>query len=165
MQVGDLPAIDAVWQSALEAQDQDALEWHDDAQLVQLRISCSLFGSGFRVQPSYFSAEAQAILAADTRESQPVNFDPEQVESLSLETISFDRVYRALLEADFTDDLSLDPSTGVDIRINSEQAPFGPSDTPEGALIAHVSVEQAGQIKDVFIDEQSGEIYTYEPPA
>jgi hypothetical protein len=165
MLIDDLTAIDAVWQGQLEEPEKEALEWHDDAQLVQLRVSCSLFGSGFRMQPSYFSAQAQAILAADTRESRPVNFDPEQVETLPLESISFERIYQALIEADFTDDLRLDPSTGVDIRINSEQAPFGPSATPVGALIAHVSVEQAGQIKDLFIDEQTGEIYSYETPA
>jgi hypothetical protein len=164
MLIEDLPAIDAVWQGQLDEPDKDALEWHDDAQLVQLRVACSLFGSGFRMQPSYFSAEAQAILAADTRESQPVNFDPAKVESLPLESISFERIYQALLDADFTDDLRLDPSTGVDIRINSEQAPFGPAEAPVGALIAHVSIEQAGQIKDLFIDEQTGEIFAYETP-
>jgi hypothetical protein len=36
---------------------------------------------------------------------------------------------------------------------------------PEGALVAHVSVEQAGMIKDLFIDERTGEIYRYESPA
>lgn len=164
MLVGDIPAIDAIWQNKLEAPDKEALEWHDDAQLVQLRVSCALFGNGFRVQPSYFSAQAQAILAADTRESQPVNLDPAQVESLSLEAISFEHIYRALLEADYTDDLRLDPSTGVDIRINSEQAPFGPSDAPVGAQVAHVSIEVAGQIKDLFIDGQTGEIFAYDVP-
>jgi hypothetical protein len=165
MLIEDLASIDTVWQSQLEAPSKEALVWHDDSQLVQLRVSCALFGPGFRVQPSYFSAQAQAILAADTRESQPVNLDPELVESLPLDSISFQRIYDALIEADFTDDLAIDPSTGVDIRINSKQAPFGPAAVPLGALVAHVSIEHAGQIKDVFIDEQTGETYAYESPA
>ncbi|MCA9860807.1 MAG: hypothetical protein KC438_13855, partial [Thermomicrobiales bacterium] len=129
-----------------------------------LRVSCALFGPGFRVQPSYFSAQAQAILAADTLESQPVDLDPDGVDSLAIDAISFGRIYDALIEADFTEDLRLDPSTGIDIRINSEQSPFGPDSVPDGAMVAHISIEQAGQIKDLFIDEQTGEIYRYETP-
>ena len=165
MLVGDIPAIDGVWQGQLDTPDREATEWHDDAQLVQMRVSCALFGSGFRLQPSYFSSQAQAILAADTRESRPVNLDPENVQSLPLDSISFQRIYDALIEADYTGDLALDPSTGIDIRINSEQAPFGPSTVPQDTLIAHVSIEQAGMIRDLFIDEQTGKIYTYESPA
>lgn len=164
MLIGDIPRIDAVWRGQLDEPDSEALQWHDDAQLVQLRVSCSLFGSGFRMQPSYFSSQAQAILAADTRESAPVDLDPEKVEELPLDSISFQRIYEALIGADYTDDLALDPSTGVDIRINSEQAPFGPAGTPDGALIAHVSILHAGQIKDLFINEETGEIYTYQSP-
>jgi hypothetical protein len=164
MTIGDIPGIDAVWQGQLDAPDAEALQWHDDAQLVQLRVSCALFGSGFRLQPSYFSAQAQAILAADTRESQPVNLNPENVQALPLESISFQRIYEALIEADYTDDLALDPSTGIDIRINSEQAQFGPTTVPPGALVAHVSIEHAGVIKDLFINEETGEIYTYQSP-
>ena len=165
MLVGDIASIDPVWRSQLEAPSEQAMEWHDDAQLVQLRVSCALFGTGFRVQPSYFSAQAQALLAADTGESRPVNLDPSLVDSLPVDSIDFGRIYAALIEADFTDDLRLDPSTGVDVRINSDQAPFGPDTTPKGALVAHVSVEQAGVIKDLFIDEQTGEIYRFESPA
>lgn len=165
MLVSDLPRIDPVWEVELEASDRQATTWHDDAQLVHLRVSCDLFEPGFRMQPTYFSAQAQAMLAADTGESIPVNLDPDDVESLSLDAISFERIYRALIDADFTDDLRLDPSTGVDIRINSEQSRFGPPSAPLGAVIAHVSVEQSGVIKDVFVDEQTGEIYMYSVPA
>lgn len=165
MRLEDIPAIDAVWRAQLDAPDKQALQWHDDAQLVQLRVSCALFGPGFRMQPSYFSSQAQALLAADTRESRPVNLDPETVQSLPLDSISFQRIYEALIEADYTDDLELDPSTGIDIRINSAQSQFGPSTAPLDALIAHVSIEQAGVIKDLFIDEQTGDIYTYDTPA
>lgn len=164
-QIGDLPAIDPVWLGQLDTFDKEAIAWHDDAELVQLRVSCALFGPGFRLQPSYYSAQAQAMFAADTRESHPVNLDPGRVEPLPLESVSFQRVHGALIEADFTDDLALDPSTGVDVRISSQQAPFGPADVPAGALIAHVSVEQAGLIKDLFVDEQTGNIYTYQSPA
>ncbi len=164
MLVSDVASIDVVWRDQLEEPTDKALEWHDDAQLVQLRVSCALFGAGFRLQPSFFSAQAQALLAADTGESQPVNLDPSLVDSLPIDAIDFGRIYDALIEADFTDDLRLDPSTGIDVRINSEQAPFGPDTVPDGAMVAHVSIEQSGQIKDIFVDEQTGEIYRFESP-
>ncbi len=165
MQVSDVAAIDAVWRDQLEEPADLATAWHDDAQLVQLRVSCALFGAGFRLQPSFFSAQAQALFAADTGETQPVNLDPALVDSLPVDSIDFGRIADALMEADFTGDLRIDPSTGIDVRINSEQAPFGPSTVPVGAMVAHVSVEQSGQIKDIFVDEQTGEIYRFESPA
>lgn len=164
LRIEDIPAIDAVWQDQLKVPNLDALDWHGDAQLVQLRIACALFGSGFRVQPSYFSAQAQAVFAQDTRESQPVNLDPAKVESLPLDAISFQTIYDALIGADFTEGLALDPSTGIELRVNSEQSPYGPSNIPIGALVAHVSIEQSGQIKDLFIDLRTGKIYTFGSP-
>ena len=164
MRVGDVPAIDAWWRGKLDVPNADALEWHNDAQLVQLRVSCALFGSGFRLQPSYFSAQAQAILTEDTRESHPVNLDPEKIEALSADAISFAAIYDALVQADYSDDLEFDPSTGIDIRINSDETPFGPSSIPKGVLVAHLSIVRSGQIKDLFIDLQSGKIHTYESP-
>lgn len=164
MRVGDVPAIDAVWRAKLEEPNADALEWHNDAQLVQLRISCALFGPGFRLQPSYFSAQAQAILAEDTRESLPVNLEPEKVESLPVDEISFAAIYDALIKADYTDDLEFDPSTGIDIRVNSNETPFGPGTIPKGVLVAHVSIARSGQIRDLFIDLQSGKVHSYESP-
>lgn len=164
MRIGDVPAIDAVWRAQLEAPSEDALEWHGDAQLVQLRISCALFGPGFRLQPSYFSAQAQAILAEDTRESRPVDLDPEKVQPLPLDAISFTAIYDALIQANFTDDLVFDPSTGIDIRLNSAQSPFGPSSIPVDTLVAHISIAQSGQIKDLFIDMQTGKVYAFEKP-
>lgn len=165
MLVSDVAAIDAVWRDQLEEPSDLALAWHDDAQLMQLRVSCALFGSGFRLQPSYFSAQAQALFAADTGETQPVNLDPALVESLPTDSIDFGRIADSLIQADFTGELRIDPSTGIDVRINSEQAPFGPEIVPEGAMVAHVSVEQSGQIKDIFVDQQTGEIYRFESPA
>jgi hypothetical protein len=165
MLVGDLVEIDAAWPDAINIPIQRAASWHDDAQLVYFRVSCALFEPGFRLQLTFYSGQAQALLATDTGESVPVNLDPNSVQSLDVESLSFAMIRQSLLDADFTDDLELDPSTGVDIRINSEESPFGPDSAPLGSTLAHVSIHQSGRLVDLFIDTKTGDIYRYTLPA
>jgi hypothetical protein len=165
MLVGDLPKIDDAWPDAINLPVERAASWHDDAQLVYFRVSCALFESGFRLQVTFYSGQAQALFATDTGETVPVNLDPNLVQSLDVDSLSFALIRQALLDADFTDDLRLDPSTGVDIRINSEESRFGPDSAPLGSTLAHVSIQQSGRTTDLFVDTATGDIYRYASPA
>jgi hypothetical protein len=163
--IADLAHVDDRWSSGLEEANDRALEWHEDSRLVEFRVSCGLFEPGFRWQATYFSAEAQALFAADTRESSPIDVDPEALPTLDLSGVSFAQLREALLSVDYADDNELEPSTGVDIRVNSTGLPFGPPEAPIGSTIAHVSIEHRGEIKDLFITTETSEIFQFSSPS
>jgi hypothetical protein len=162
--VSDLPAMDAGWADGLAHGMEKAQRWHTDARLIELRVNCGLFEPGFRWQTSFYSAEAQGIHSTDTGESVPVSFEPDQISTLDLSPLSFAQLRDVLLREGFTDDMVLNPATGVDLRTNDEMVRFGPPDAPIGRTLAHISVNRRGEIKDVFIDIETGDVYRFEMP-
>lgn len=165
LQIQDLSAIDGLWGPGLEAAYQIALDWHDDSRLVGFRVTCELFEPGFRWQATYYSAEAQALYSTDTRESRPIDLEPDEIPSLDVSNLSFHDIRETLLSYDYPGDTVLQPSTGVDVRVNTASMPFGPPETPTFQTIAHVSLEFRGEVKDLFIDTESGEIFQFASPA
>jgi hypothetical protein len=163
--IADLPEIDGRWGPGLEAAYAEAAAWHEDSRLIEFRVSCALFEPGFRWQATYYSAEAQAFFATDTQESSPVDLDPEEIPSPDVSNLSFAALREALLSYDFPDDTELRSSSGVDIRVNSGAMPFGPPETPLGATIAHVSIEFRGEVKDLFVDTATSELFQFASPA
>jgi hypothetical protein len=162
--VADLPAMDAGWADGIAQGTEKAQGWHQDARLVELRVNCGLFEPGFRWQTSFYSAEAQAIHSTDTGESVPVSFEPDQISTLDLSPLSFAQLREVLLREGFTDDMVLNPATGIDLRTNDEVVRFGPPDAPVGQTLAHISVNRRGEIKDVFIDIETGDVYRFTMP-
>lgn len=163
--IRDLSAIDGLWGPGLEEAYLRAAAWHEDARLVGFRVTCELFEPGFRWQATYYSAEAQALYSTDTGESTPIDLAPDQIPSLDVSRISFHAIREALLSYDYPDDTVLQPSTGVDLRVNSASLPFGPPETPLDQTIAHVSLEFRGEVKDLFIDTATSEIFQFASPA
>ncbi len=161
----DLPGIDSRWPGGLEQSNRIAAEWHADARLVEFRVSCALFEPGFRWQATYYSGEAQAMFAADTRESTPIDVPGDEIPTLDLEGLSYSAIRDALLSVDYSDHEELEPSTGVDLRMNSSGIPFGPPTAPPGAALAHVAIESRGEIKDLFVSIQSIDIFQYSSPS
>ncbi|CAN5713997.1 hypothetical protein BH23CHL4_BH23CHL4_12270 [soil metagenome] len=162
--IADLAHVDDQWAAGLEESNARAAEWHEDSRLVEFRVSCGLFQSGFRWQATYYSAEAQALFGADTHESNPIDIDSDALPTLDLSGVSFAQLREALLSIDYADDNELEPSTGVDIRVNSTGLPFGPPEAPIGSTIAHVSIEFRGEIKDLFITTETSEIFQFSSP-
>ena len=163
--ISDLAHIDDQWEAGLAISNTRAADWHEDSRLVEFRVSCGLFESGFRWQATYYSAEAQAVYAADTRESSPIDVESEALPSLDLTGVSFARLREALLSIDYAGSNELEPSTGVDIRVNSTGLPFGPPEVPIGSTIAHVSIDFRGEIKDLFITTETSDIFQFSSPS
>ncbi|MGD9710606.1 MAG: hypothetical protein AB7V46_00900 [Thermomicrobiales bacterium] len=163
--IQDLSAIDGLWGPGLEAAYEKAMQWHEDARLVGFRVNCELFEPGFRWQATYYSAEAQALFSTDSGESRPIDVEPDEILSIDVSQLSFHGLRQALLSYDYPDSTELQPSTGVDIWVNSTAMPFGPPEASLNQTIAHVSLEFRGEIKDLFIDTATSEIFQFASPA
>jgi hypothetical protein len=162
--IGDLSEMDRAWQSGLEVALAKALRWQADARLTRFRVGCQLFEPGFRWQATFYSERAQSFLASDTGETEPAEVDPSDVPTLPTDDLSFGLLRRSLAKSGYNDGDAISPSTGVDIRVNTDALPFGPPAVPRGALVYHVAVERLGETKDVFVDGGDGTVYRYPPP-
>lgn len=160
--VGDLPAMDRASKAGIEAAEGKATAWQADAVLTGLNVACELFESDFRWQATFYSRNAQAFFASDTGEVQPASVDASAVPSLDVGTLSFARLHDTLVREGFSDGSLIDPSAGVEVRLNTAAAPFGPPTAPKNALLFHVAIERLGEVKDVYVDAATGAAYWYE---
>jgi hypothetical protein len=161
--VGDLPKMDAEWAQGLEQATTRAKAWNEDVVLSSLRVSCQLFEAGFRWQAQFYSRSAQAFFLSDTGEIEPANVEPDAVPLLPTEELSFASVHRAMVRSNIDDGATISASSGVDVRVNSERAPFGPPDAPKDTILYHLAVERLGQTLDLFVDAGDGTVYVYQP--
>lgn len=159
--VGDLPSIDKKWRAGIDAATTSAHAWQADAFLTALKVSCQLFESDFRWQATFYSPTAQAYYLSDTTEVIPASADPSSVPSLEGKELTFGAVYRALVKSGYDDNAAISPSTGVDVRLNTEKSPFGPPAEPKDAVIYHLAIQRLGETKDVFVNGSSGSVYRY----
>ncbi|HEY8447698.1 MAG TPA: hypothetical protein VIL01_11385 [Thermomicrobiales bacterium] len=161
--IGDLPQMDQEWRAGLEAARAKALAWQPDARLNSLRVGCQLFEPGFRWQATFYSDTAQAFYLSDTGETQPAEIDPERIPTLPTDSISFGLLRHTLAKAGYSDTDELSPSTGVELRLNTQAIPFGPSSAPFDTVLYHVAVERRGEIRDVFVGPD-GTVYRFTLP-
>lgn len=160
--VGDLPAMDRASKAGIEAAKAKATNWQADAVLTGLNVACELFESNFRWQVTFYSRNAQAFFASDTGEVQPASVDASAVSALDVDTLSFTLLHDTLVNEGFSDASLIDPSAGVEVRLNTAAAPFGPPTAPKNALLFHVAIERLGEVKDVYVDAATGTAYWYE---
>lgn len=159
--VGDLPSIDRKWKAGIDQATTAAHAWQSDAFLTALKVSCQLFEADFRWQATFYSRTAQAYYLSDTTEVIPAGIDPEAVPSLQGQTFAFGAVYRALIKSGYEDTAAISPSTGVDVRLNTDKSSFGPPSAPKNMVIYHLAIQRLGETKDVFVDGSSGSVYRY----
>lgn len=162
LRIRDLANADAHLESGLEDIQARAAEWQEDAQLVELRLSCPLLTTGLQWEGTFFSATAQASFSTDTMEVEPAEEAPDDIPVLDPSGVSFQPVHRSLLRAGFSDELKLASASSVTVRLSTEQIPFGPPTAPRDAIYVHVAVEERGVIKDVWINVEDGTIYRYD---
>ena len=162
LRVKDLAAIEAEWRDGLSGARGRAMNWQDDAVLVQLSISCELFEAGFRWQATFFSRNAQAYFTSDTTEVVPVNIDPEQIVALPESEINFSSLLDVIRKQGAVSESLEDVVVALDVRVNSQARPVGPPGIPAGAAVYHLALQQQGEVRELFIDTVLGEIHGYE---
>jgi hypothetical protein len=162
LRIRDLANADQHLGDGLSKIDQRAKAWQQDAQLVELRLSCPLLKTGLQWEGTFFSETAQANFSTDTSSVEPAEDAPSDVPFLDVSNVSFQVAHRSLLRAGFSDELKLAAASSVTIRRSTNENEFGPPTAPKGAVYIHVAVEERGVIKDLWINAQDGTIYRYD---
>lgn len=161
LKVGDLIAIEEGWRNGLSAAKGRALNWHEDAVLIELKVSCALFEAGFRWQATFFSRDAQAYFTSDTTEVIPVNTDPDQIVALPESEISFIDLLDVIRDEGVVSE-ELDDEIGtLDVQVNTEARPVGPPGIPAGAVVYHLTLRQQGEVRELFIDAVLRKIHRF----
>lgn len=162
LRIRDLDSVDDEIPEGLERVYDIGLAWEDDAQLFSLRIGCPLLESGIQLDGVFFSRNAQAFYYTATNENRATNTDPDTVPVLDTsQGVQVSFVYRSLVRAGFDEDSLLAAIGGVTIRPNTEAQPFGPPAAPKGDVYFHVSIEDRGEVVDLWIASRDGKIYQY----
>jgi hypothetical protein len=117
---------------------------------------------GYAWTATYFSETAQAFWKSGTGEVEAADNDPDTINTLVVENLSFKQLYGSLQRAGYADDLVLNVTTGVTVRYNTGTDMFGPPTAPKDAVYYHVAIEQRGEIVDIWVSARDGTIYRYE---
>ncbi|MBA2248328.1 MAG: hypothetical protein H0W23_09370 [Chloroflexia bacterium] len=142
--------------------DAVAKAWKPDARLVTLRLGCPLLETGYQWEGTYFSESAQAYFETDTRVVQATEDNPKEIPTLDSATVQVSPVYRSLLRAGYDEASQLGVASGLTIRPSTDAEPFGPPSAPRDDVYFHVSIEERGQVIDVWIAARDATIYRYE---
>lgn len=158
--IGDLLAIDEDWQAGVTAATELARRWQADARLIQLKVGCQPLAAQFRWQGTFYSDSAQSFFLSDSGQTQPAEDDPSTIETLPTDGISFRQLHVTLARAGQVDADFFNPSSGVTIRLNTPNSPFGPPGIPED-VVYYVAVEHSGETRDLFVSQADWSIYSY----
>jgi hypothetical protein len=159
--IRDFAAIDDEFEEGAAAEAEKAVEWHSDARMVGLRVGCRLLDDGFNWRGIFFSDAIQTYWYSDTGETRTVDAVAPPGPTLPLDGVSFLTLQRSLIRAGYTESTEMNPSSNIEIRLNSDEAPFGPVEAPRGEIFFHVAIESRGDIIDLFVSAADGTIYRY----
>ena len=162
LRIGDLEGADATMQAGVEQAKQSALTWEEDARLVEIQLRCPLLESGYFWEATFFSESAQAFWRSGTDEFEAADNDPSTVKTLVTDNLSFAELGGRLQRAGYGSDLVINVSTGVTVRYNTRDDPFGPANAPVNVILYHVAIEERGQVNDVWVSVDDGTVYRYE---
>lgn len=161
LRIRDLEQANPSIPDGLERVYELGATWEEDATLFSLRLGCPLLETGYQWEGTFFSRSAQAFFATDTGEIQAAEDDPDTVLELGTTGLQILFVYRSLVRAGFSDDSLLGAVGGVTIRYNTEAQPFGPPSAPMGDVYFHVSIQERGEVVDIWVASRDGAIYRY----
>jgi len=162
LRIRDLERADDTLQAGIDQTKQAAAAWEEDARLFALQLRCPLLETGFEWEATFFSESAQAFWRSGTDEIDAADNDPTTIKTLITDNLSFQQLNRSLLRAGYSNDLVINVSTGVTIRYNTRDDPFGPSHAPVNVIFYHVAIEERGEVKDVWVSVDDGTVYRYE---
>jgi hypothetical protein len=162
LRIRDLENADPSIPDGLERVYEIGTAWEEDARLFALRLGCPLLETGYQWEGTFFSKTAQAFFSTDTNEIRATDDDPNSIPMLDTSRgMEVHFVYRSLVRAGFDENALLGAGGGVTIRPSTESQPFGPPTAPKGDVYFHVSIQQRGEVVDVWVASKDGTIYRY----
>ncbi len=153
--IGRLDEVQSAWDEGIAAATERARGWERDALLVEARLSCGFLSSEAVVKGTYYSDTARTLYFSYTGETTPVDPGVPAPPQLSSDTVSFTKLETALLDAGYSENAEVHPSSGVNVRYNGTTTPFGPASAPPETIIIHLTLVQDGMVQDVFIDSNT----------
>ena len=162
LRIGDLDGADDTIQAGIEQAKQGAIAWEEDARLVAIQLRCPLLETGYFWEGTFFSESAQAFWRSGTDEIEAADNDPSTIKTLVTDNLSFRQLNRSLLRAGYGNDLVINVSTGVTVRYNTRDEPFGPPNAPVNVIFYHVAIEERGEVNDIWVSVEDGTVYRYE---
>ncbi len=160
LHVGDVPDLAEPWRITVEADQSLAVEWRPDAVLIATDLSCGFMVDEPRVRTSFFSADANGVWNPETADVEPLDPGAPEPKEVPSDEVSFEKVYEALRDLGLEDGAEIGAS-GITIRLNTAEPPFGPSTIPAETVVVHLTVGTDGATRDVFIDAATGRTYDY----
>ena len=160
LRIGDIPRLAEPWRITVEADRSLAVEWRPDAVLIATDVSCGFLLDEPRVRTSFYSAAAKGLWDPETAQTQPLDPGDPEPKELPAGTVDFQVIQRALLGLGLTGDDEIGAS-GLTIRLNTAELPFGPAEIPPETTVVHLTVGDGGATRDVYIDAGTGRTYGY----
>lgn len=162
LRIRDLAGADPSIPAGLEHVYAVGTAWEEDAKLFALRLGCPLLETGYQWEGTFFSSAAQAFFSTDTNEIRATNDDPGSIPTLGTDQgIQVFFVYQSLVRAGFDEESLLGAGGGVTIRPSTDAQPFGPPSAPRPEVYYHLSIQQRGEVVDVWVASNDGTIYRY----
>ena len=53
-------------------------------------------------------------------------------------------------------------ASGITIRLNTADPPFGPASIPAETIVLHLTVGTGGATRDIYVDAVTGKTFTFE---
>ena len=162
LRIGNLPTLQDAWRISVQADTQGAREWQDDAVLISASVTCGFLADEARIRTMFYSASAHGTWDPETDRFQPLDPGDPDPKALPADKVSFSMLYQALTGLGLTDD-DLVGASGMTVRLNSYDPPFGPASVPDETPLVHLTVGDGAATQDVYIDAESGRTFTFDP--
>lgn len=160
LNVGDIRGLADPWRITVEADRSLAIEWRPDAVLIATDLSCGFMLDEPRVRTSFYSADANGVWDPETADTQPLDPGAAEPKEIPSADVSFDVIHEALLGLGLEDGDEIG-ATGITIRLNTAEPPFGPRAIPAETVVVHLTVGSDGATRDIFVDAVTGQTYDY----
>lgn len=161
LHVGALPELDDAWRITVDADREGALDWRPDAVLVTTEIGCGFLTGEPRIRTTFYSADARGLWDPETAQIRPLDPGDPEPRGFTSDDVDFGVIRDALNGLGLGDETEIGAS-GITIRLNTANPPFGPASVPPETTVVHVTVGSGGATRDIYIDALTGQTFSFD---